>query len=203
MGRKAFAIGVVLTLLPALVSAADGQVEAARQCAQQKDSLQRLVCYDRIFQAEEVAPARAAPAAAAAVAAPAVAAAPAAAAAAPLVAPAAAPAAVVAAPAPVPAAAAAPAAAPALGDETLKKNQVKKAEAAPKGLEAQVTAVRESRPEIFRVTLDNGQIWQQMESSNLFHVRNGDRVRIERGSMGGYRMSLAKGSGWVRVTRVE
>jgi len=182
MGRKAFATSAALALLPALVLAADGQVEAARQCAQQKDSLQRLVCYDRIFQAEEVSPARAAPAATAAVAAPVVAAAPAAAAAPAL---------------------AAPAAAPALGDETLKKNQVKKAEAAPKGLEAQVTAVRESRPEIFRVTLDNGQIWQQMESSNLFHVRNGDRVRIERGSMGGYRMSLAKGSGWVRVTRVE
>lgn len=173
MQRKAFVMAAVLALLPALVTAADGQIEAARRCAQQTDSLQRLVCYDRIFQAEEPAPAR-----------PAVA----------PVAAASAPAAVVA---PV-------AAAPALGDESLKKKKPdRKAEAAPKGLEAEVVAVRESRPQIFRMTLDNGQIWQQMESSTLFHVRNGDRVRIEKGTMGSYRMSLAKGSGWVRVTRIE
>ena len=35
--------------------AADAQVEAGRQCALVRDSLQRLVCYDRIFQAGDPA----------------------------------------------------------------------------------------------------------------------------------------------------
>src|SRR6187200_2359467 len=107
MQRMKMAMGCAL-LLPVALFAADAQVESARQCAKQKDSLQRLVCYDHIFQAEAapVAPAKAAPA----VAAPAVAASVA-----------------------VPAAAAA--AAPAIGDETLKKVQKEKAAEAPSHLE--------------------------------------------------------------------
>jgi hypothetical protein len=183
-GMKA-AMGCAL-LLPAALFAADAQVESARRCAQQKDSLQRLVCYDGIFQAEAAPVARAAT--------PPPATAPAAtAAAAPAVAASAAPA----------AAASAAASAPALGDESLKKVQKEKASAAPKHLEAKVTALREMRPELFKLTLDNGQVWQQQDVSTLFHVEVGDGVRIERGSMGSYRMAKVGGSGWVRVTRVE
>lgn len=176
MQRMKMAMGCAL-LLPVALFAADAQVESARQCAKQKDSLQRLVCYDHIFQAVEaapVAPAKAAPA----VAAPAVAASVA-----------------------VPAAAAA--AAPAIGDETLKKVQKEKATEAPSHLEARVTALRQMRPELFRLTLDNGQVWQQQEVSTMFHVEVGDSVRIEKGSMGSYRMAKAGGSGWVRVNRTE
>ena len=173
MQRMKMAMGCAL-LLPVALFAADAQVESARQCAKQKDSLQRLVCYDHIFQAEAapVAPAKAAPA----VAAPAVAASVA-----------------------VPAAAAAPA----IGDETLKKVQKEKATEAPSHLEARVTALRQMRPELFRLTLDNGQVWQQQEVSTMFHVEVGDSVRIEKGSMGSYRMAKAGGSGWVRVNRTE
>ena len=200
MFRKICTLGATLALLPALALSAEGQVEAARQCAQQKDSLQRLVCYDRIFQAENVVPT--AQAAAPAVAPP-VAAAPAAVAAPAAAAAVSAPKAAAAAASPAAGpAAATPASAPALGDESLKKDK-KSSQEAPKSLEARVTAVRESRPELFRMTLENGQIWQQVETSSLFHVKQGDLVRIEKGSMGSYRMSLAKGSGWVRVTRVE
>ena len=170
-------------LLPVALFAADAQVESARQCAQQKDSLQRLVCYDRIFQAAEAKPSVAAAAPAPAKAASA-AAAPAAA-------------------APVVAASATAAAAPAMGDETLKKPQKEKAASEPKRLEAKVTSARQTRPELFRLSLDNGQVWQQQDVSSLFHVEVGDTVRIEKGSMGSYRMARADGSGWVRVTRVE
>ncbi|HYP78858.1 MAG TPA: hypothetical protein VEQ17_01115, partial [Steroidobacteraceae bacterium] len=168
-------------LLPVALFAADAQVESARQCAQQKDSLQRLVCYDRIFQAAEAKP----PVAAAAAVAPA---------ASPAAAPAkAAPAA--AAP-PVVAAGATAAAAPAMGEEALKKPQKEKAASEPKHLEAKVTAARQMRPELFRLSLDNGQVWQQQDVSSLFHVEVGDTVRIEKGSMGSYRMARADGSGW-------
>jgi hypothetical protein len=98
--------------------------------------------------------------------------------------------------------------APALGDEAVRRT-VKEKEAAkatePTSLEAKVTALRETRPEIFRVTLDNGQVWQQMDMSSLFHLETGDTIRIEKGTMGGYRMArTSKGrSGWVRVTRLQ
>ncbi len=170
-------------LLPVALFAADAQVESARQCAQQKDSLQRLVCYDRIFQAAEAKPSVAA--------------------AAPPPAKAATAAAAPAAAAPVVVASATAAAAPAMGDETLKKPQKEKAASEPKHLEAKVTAARQTRPELFRLSLDNGQVWQQQDVSSLFHVEVGDTVRIEKGSMGSYRMARADGSGWVRVTRVE
>ena len=136
----------------ASVFAADAQVEAGRQCAQVKDSLQRLVCYDRVFLAGELPPAAAAP-----------------------------PAAVLPRAAPVPAAACA---APSLGEERVqRKSQEKPAE--PSSLEATVTALKETRPAVFRLTLDNGQVWQQMDMSSVFQVGVGDTVRIEKGTMGG------------------
>jgi hypothetical protein len=161
--------------------AADAQVEAGRQCAQVKDSLQRLVCYDRVFLAgESAAPAATSPAPVATRVTP--------------------------VPAPAVAAPAAPAvaAAPSLGEERVqRKTQEKPAE--PASLEATVTALKETRPAVFRLTLDNGQVWQQMDMSSVFQVDVGDKVRIEKGTMGGYRLTRSSRgrSGWVRVTRLD
>jgi hypothetical protein len=145
--------------------AADPQVEAGRQCAQLKDSLQRLVCYDRIFLTGD-------PAASAAVSAPRV-----------------------AVPAPI----------PALGDEAVQRRSKEAKPAEPADLEAKITALKETRPNVVRLTLDNGQTWQQMDMSSVFQVSVGDTVRIEKGTMGGYRLTrTSRGrSGWIRVTRVQ
>jgi hypothetical protein len=172
--------------------AADAQVEAGRQCAQVRDSLQRLVCYDRIFQAGDSAAPAAAPRAATPVPAPA-----------PARAPVAASAPVVAAPV-----VAAPVLAPSLGDEIVQrkaKDKDKAKPAEPTSLEATITALKETRPDVVRLTLDNGQVWQQMDMSSVFQVTVGDTVRVEKGTMGGYRLvRTSRGrSGWVRVTRVE
>jgi hypothetical protein len=191
--KQATMFTAVLLAAPAMLLAADAQSEAGRQCAQIRDSLQRLVCYDRVFQAGDATPANAAAPRAAAPAASAP------------------PAATATVRPTAPAVAVAPAAAtpaPAMGDESVRRN-VKEREAAkatePTSLEAKVTALRETRPEIFRVTLDNGQVWQQMDMSSLFHLETGDTIRIEKGTMGGYRMArTSKGrSGWVRVTRLQ
>jgi hypothetical protein len=191
MSQRALGAGVVLAWLPAVMFAADPQLDAARQCTQLKDSLQRLVCYDKALM--EAAPAASTMSVAPA---PAVRAAPA-----PAPAPAASP-----APAVVAAAPAAPAAAPALGDESLKRSQKQRKESdGPTSLEAKVTAAREVRQATYRVTLDNGQVWQQMDMSTLFQVGVGDVVRIEKGALGGFRMARVSNgrSGWVRVNRVE
>jgi len=166
---------------------ADAQVEGGRQCAQIKDSLQRLVCYDRIFQAGDSA--TPAPSAASRAAAPA---------------PVPAPRAAVAAPAVAAAPVATPT--PALGDESVQRREKEKSRPAePASLEATITALKETRPQVVRLTLDNGQVWQQMDMSSMFQVNVGDTVRIEKGTMGGYRLArTSRGrSGWVRVTRVQ
>ena len=146
-------VAAAATLLPGSFATAQ-DADAGRLCAKLADSLQRLVCYDRVFQNESVAPAPRA-----------------------------------------------------LGDELLRKSDKEKAaagEGTPASLVAVATEVKEIRPNLRRITLDNGQVWEQMESSSLFGVESGDSVRIEKGRMGGYRMSPAgKESGWARVARVK
>jgi hypothetical protein len=178
---------MVLAVLPVLGWAADPQLDAARQCTQLKDSLQRLVCYDKALMEGPAAPATA-PVTRAAPASPARSVAPAPAPAAP---------AVVATPAPV--------AAPALGDESVKTRKQRSIPEEPTSLEAKVTEAREIRQATYRLTLDNGQVWQQMDMSSIFQVAAGDTVRIEKGALGGFRMARVSNgrSGWVRVARVQ
>jgi hypothetical protein len=164
MEKIALAIAVMLAGSAAL--AADTTVQSAQRCAQVQDSLQRLVCYDRVFPPGDNA----------------------------------------ATPAATPAAP--PAAAPAqeFGAESVRRSEEERqAEAPVRSLTATVKSVREMRADVFRMTLDNGQVWDQMEMDMTFHVQVGDTVQIERGRLGGYRMSRTTrgGSGWVRVNRLK
>jgi hypothetical protein len=181
---RAMQTSLAVLLLPAgAVLAADSTLDAARRCTQVADSLQRLVCFDRAFAAP--AAATAAPAPVVAPVAPAVAAAP-------VVLP------------PPPASPISPPA-PALGDESLRRKVQERADAAPTTLTASVSAMKELRPGVSRLTLDNGQVWEQTEAESLFNVKVGDSVRIDKGKLGGYQMARASNgrSGWVRVTRVK
>lgn len=197
------------------------------RCSQVLGERERLACFDRAFPAGPESAALAESRAAAAPA-PAVApVAPAAVAVAPSSPPVAAPAPrppapapAVAAPAPQPpaaspAAVAAPvaaasvaAASPAFGDEQIKKGKAaREADKAdePKALTAQVTSLKEIREDVWRMKLDNGQTWQQMDMTRSFVPTVGDTVQIQRKMMGGYTLALAgaKKSPWIRVTRVE
>jgi len=165
-------IAGLLVLAAGPTLAADSSLEAARRCAQMTDSLQRLVCYDRIFAAP-AAPARPAPA--------------------------------VAAP---PAVAAAPAAATppveTFGSEQLKRTvEERKRDDGPAKQTGKVAAVREARPGIWRMTLENEQVWQQAESDRHFIIEVGDEVVIERGLLGSYHLEQADGGRRVRVTRLK
>ena len=69
---------------------------------------------------------------------------------------------------------------------------------------AAIVDIKEIRQDTWRMALDNGQTWQQMDMSSSFNPRKGDTVRIEKGKLGGYMAALGpegKGSGWIRVTR--
>jgi len=183
---------VMLVGLGSAAVAADATLDQARRCTAVKDSLERLVCYDTLFAAQPAPPA---PPAASLPAVP--------------------PAGVAAVvPAPVPAAQAPTSAkGPAtgagadaeFGDEMVRRPSRDAEDAPPRSLTATIQSLRETRPDVFRITLDNGQVWQQMDKDGLFHVAVGDTVQIDRGAMGGYRMArTSKGrSGWVRVNRVK
>lgn len=167
--------------------AAEDAAQRAARCASVADSLERLVCYDRVF-----APARAgteAPASPAPTPAPATPVQP------PAVASGAAPQAAPAAPR---------SAADDFGEDQIRR-QPSESAGQPRSLTGKVRELRETRPNVYRIALENGQVWQQMDMDSLFQVEVGDTVEINRGRMGGYRMARQSrgGSGWVRVNRIK
>jgi hypothetical protein len=69
-----------------------------------------------------------------------------------------------------------------------------------------ITALRAVRPQLYAISLANGQVWRQTEASDIalfLHV--GDDVRIAKGTLGSYRLSTAStgAKNWVRVTRLK
>jgi len=168
-------------------------------CLRVTDAGQRLACYDQSVAALLPATPVAAPPAPVAATTPAVKAPPAAPAPPPVAAPKVAPAVAAAAPA------AAPAPAPTFGQEQLSSKQRPPADPADQTLHAKVTALRTPIPDTYRITLDNGQVWQQQESRFGFSLTAGDSVTLGKGAMGSYRLWRdADGpKAWVRVTRVN
>ena len=120
-------------------------------------------------------------------------------------APAAAPGPAAAAPAEAPTASASSAAR--FGEDTLPpaahpKSQLEENTA----LLSSITALRKSASGTFAISLANGQVWRQEESSQVVQFfRVGDDVRIERAALGSYHMSTTRAGSknWVRVTRVQ
>lgn len=179
-----------LLLVCGTALAAEDTAQRARHCAGIADSLERLVCYDGLFREGQAVlfPAEA-DAAAATVRAPPPVEPPTAALPVPLARP----------------ATEAPADVADFGAEQLRGSASREEQQQARALTAKVTGTRETRRNVFRVTLDNGQIWQQMDMDSLFHVQVGDTVEISRGRLGGYRMGRTSrgGSAWVRVNRLK
>jgi len=186
MGKlKHWVTPLLLVTAASAAVAAEPSADAARQCTQLKDSLERLVCYDRVFMAPAVV--EPAPRPAAPIPAPGPVTAP------PVVIAPPPPPPVVSTPAPQPAAQPAPQPAP-----------VRPAvQETPDVVEAKITALKELRREVYLFTLDNGQVWQQAEAQGVVDVRVGDGLVIRKGRFGGYLLELAKGSPRLRVSRVK
>jgi uncharacterized cupin superfamily protein len=83
------------------------------------------------------------------------------------------------------------------GEREQERKQAKEV----RSISAQVTEVA-SRPRgELVVTLDNGQVWVQKESGQPLPIRVGDRVTINAGMLGSYR--LVNGNRATQVTRVK
>ena len=51
--------------------------------------------------------------------------------------------------------------------------------------------------------LENGQLWKQVDTASRPNVRVGDRVKLARAPLGGYKLNFLKSKRWVLVKRVR
>ena len=182
--KKSIAAALVLAALPASAQTLQSQLS---RCLAIPGVLQRLACYDGVAKGAGIAP-MAAPA---------------------YVPPApvyAAPAYTAPAPAyraPVTAAAAPPPPVSSFGSERLPQT----AAAAPRRAEevfATVTSLSFDPTGRFTVTLDNGQVWRQLAGDQTFlHETRIGAVRISRGALGSYDLTVTGRHASYRVTRLQ
>lgn len=67
-------------------------------------------------------------------------------------------------------------------------------------LSARITRLQVSGYDKVAITLDNGQVWQQIETSKL-RLKTGDDVRIERAALGSYMLRKTGSKRAMRVSR--
>jgi hypothetical protein len=163
--------------LPFAATAADSVLDAAARCSKVLGERERLVCFDRVFPVGT----QVSELPSRVTPAPAIAAAP--------------------------ATVVVPATTSSFAEGSLRARDKSETERAAevKDMTAQISTIKETRASIWRLSLDNGQIWQQQEMNNGFVPKSGNTIRVERGRMGGYYMALIgeRRSPWVRVTRVK
>jgi len=158
---------------------------AVRACRAETDDTRRLACYDRVTDgARAAAPTAAATPKSAA---------PVAAAAAP------------SAPAAAPVAAAASAEDNFGRERQVAAEEQKRQQDAARSLgelEASVTGIETRMDGLMTFTLDNGQVWRQNTPDSKFHLKEGDRVKIQPGSLKSFILSGPSKKS-TRVTRVK
>jgi hypothetical protein len=73
----------------------------------------------------------------------------------------------------------------------------------PQSLEAKVTAVTSLPEGLYRLTLDNGQVWQTRRADWALQFSASDRVTISRLALGGYQISPAGNARSVSAKRIK
>jgi hypothetical protein len=69
-------------------------------------------------------------------------------------------------------------------------------------LSAQITKLQQSGYDKVAITLDNGQVWQQIETSKL-RLRVGDNIEIERAALGSFQLRKEGSKRMMRVSRKD
>jgi hypothetical protein len=172
---------LIFAVAPAL--AATDISAAVRACRAETDDARRLACYDRVTDGARTAASTAAAAPKSA--------------------------------APVAAAAATSAAAPVAAGATAEENFGRERQVAAEEqkrqqdearslgeLEAYVTGIETRMDGLMTFTLDNGQVWRQNSPDSKFHLSEGDRVKIQPGSLKSFILSGPSKKS-TRVTRVK
>ena len=69
-------------------------------------------------------------------------------------------------------------------------------------IQATITGLKRSVTKKYTITLDNGQIWRQLDNQRI-PLRNEDKIIIREASLGSYLMEKQSGSGSIRVKRLD
>jgi hypothetical protein len=72
----------------------------------------------------------------------------------------------------------------------------------PEQIESTVTRLDPLEPGRSRITLANGQVWEQVEPSTRFQPRTGEPVTVRQASLGSYLMRASRGAA-VRARRLR
>lgn len=70
-------------------------------------------------------------------------------------------------------------------------------------LDAKLSEILTNREGKYVFLLDNGQLWRQVSTEAGLNIRAGDDVVVEKGTMGGYRISFTRIKRWVLVKRLR
>lgn len=70
-------------------------------------------------------------------------------------------------------------------------------------IEAGITEVLTNRSGLGVFMLDNGQVWRQVDTTNLPNIRDGDRVKVAKGTLGGYDLVFVKSKRRAKVKRLR
>jgi hypothetical protein len=168
MRHHATARAAVAALLA--VASQSFAAEGTRRCFEIYDDPQRLACYDSLFGKPVRPGAAQLPAAPAQPPAPAVVTA-----------------------VPTPPAAAPPVTAPASAPTPATRQPPAKAPAPAQPVTARITAVSRLANDRFAITLDNGQVWTQLERDLSAEVRAGDTVQIRPAMLGSWMLETRGG----------
>ena len=70
-------------------------------------------------------------------------------------------------------------------------------------LEASISDVLTNQSGLGVFMLDNGQVWKQADTVNLPNIRTGDKVKIERSMLGGYKLFFVRQNRATPVKRIR
>ena len=73
----------------------------------------------------------------------------------------------------------------------------------PKSLTVQILQVKPLPYGLYRLTLENGQVWRTTQADSALAFRANDTVTISRRVLGGYEISLARRNANVNATRIK
>ncbi len=70
-------------------------------------------------------------------------------------------------------------------------------------IETGLTEIMANRSGLGVFLLENGQVWRQVDTNSTPNIRVGDRVKLTRAPLGGYRLNFVKQKRWVGVKRMR
>jgi hypothetical protein len=185
MSMRIWSVSLFCVMAGHAASAWPEDLAAARACVQLAGPAARLACYDAAFAAQPAPPANPAPSAPPAASAP--------------------PAPSAASAPPAPSAAVASTASPAasFGDNGQLQQQLKAKAKLPKEMQFKVQTVVPTGQGLYRLTLENGQIWETRQADWALQFKSSDTVTISRMVFDTYQISLAGQGLSVGVKRIK